>query len=122
MLLTLTTASSYVPLGIGNTLINGAIALLKVALIVLCFMHVSRANAAVRFAAGAALLFLFFLAFLSFGDFLTRPNHPAHWQAPIQPFSGTATRGAENPRVCGRRNLCCTDAQRLRIDAPRESL
>jgi cytochrome c oxidase subunit 4 len=88
MLLALTTASSYVPLGIGNTLINCAIALMKMALITLCFMHVRRADAAVRFAAGAALLFLFFLAFLSFGDFLTRPNHPAPWQAPTQPFSG----------------------------------
>lgn len=88
VLLTLTTASSYVPLGVGNTLINGAIAVMKVALIALCFMHLRRADTVVRLAAGAALLFLFFLAFLSFGDFLTRPHHPTPWQAPIQPASG----------------------------------
>jgi cytochrome c oxidase subunit IV len=87
VLLTLTTASSYVPLGIGNTLINGVIAVMKTALIASCFMHLGRANTAVRFAAGAALLFLFFLAFLSFGDFLTRPHHPAAWQAPAASHS-----------------------------------
>jgi caa(3)-type oxidase subunit IV len=82
VLLTLTTASSYLHLGIGNTLINGAFAVMKVALIAWCLMHLSRADAAVRFAAGAALLFLFFLAFLTFGDFLTRPHDPAPWRAP----------------------------------------
>jgi caa(3)-type oxidase subunit IV len=87
VLLTITTASAYLSLGIGNTLINGVIAVLKVALIALCFMHLRRADAAVRLAAGAALLFLFLLAFLSFGDFLTRPRHPAPWQAPAEPHS-----------------------------------
>jgi cytochrome c oxidase subunit IV len=84
ILLTLTTASAYLPLGIGNTLINGAVAVLKVALIGLYFMHLRQADAAVRLAAAAALLFLFFLAFLSFGDLLTRPRHPAPWQAPTE--------------------------------------
>jgi cytochrome c oxidase subunit 4 len=73
VLLALTTGSSYLPLGVGNTLINGAIAIMKVSLIAVYFMHLRRADAAVRLAAGAALLFLFFLTFLSFADLLTRP-------------------------------------------------
>jgi cytochrome c oxidase subunit 4 len=73
VLLALTTGSSYLPLGVGNTLINGMVAIMKVALIAVYFMHLRRADAVVRLAAGAALLFLFFLAFLSFADLLTRP-------------------------------------------------
>jgi hypothetical protein len=45
-------------------------------------MHLRRSDATVRLAAGAALLFLFFLAFLTFGDYLTRPMHPAPWRSP----------------------------------------
>ena len=71
-LLALTTGSAYLPLGIGNSLINIALAVVKAALIALFFMHLPRADAIVRLAAGAALLFLFLLAFLSFGDFITR--------------------------------------------------
>jgi caa(3)-type oxidase subunit IV len=72
LLLAATTASSYVPLGVGNTIVNGGIAVIKMGLIAIAFMHLNRSDAAVRLAAGAALLFLFFLAFLSFGDMLTR--------------------------------------------------
>lgn len=85
VLLGLTTASSYVALGIGNTLINFAIAVVKVGLIALFFMHLRRSDAAVRLAAAAAFLFLFFLAFLSFGDLLTRPVLHAPWTAPMEP-------------------------------------
>jgi cytochrome c oxidase subunit 4 len=84
VLLGLTTASSYVSLGIGNTLINFAIAVMKIGLIALFFMHLRRADAAVRLAAATAFLFLFFLAFLSFADLLTRPRLQAPWQAPAQ--------------------------------------
>lgn len=80
VLLALTTASSYVHLGVGNTLLNFVIAAIKLALIAVFFMHLARADAAVRLAAGAALLFLFFLAFLSFADFLTRSVLVAPWQ------------------------------------------
>jgi cytochrome c oxidase subunit 4 len=88
VLLALTTGSSYLHLGMANTLINFAIAAIKVGLIVVFFMHLARADAAVRLAAGMALLFLFLLAFLSFGDFLTRPFHPAPWRAPTETPSG----------------------------------
>jgi cytochrome c oxidase subunit 4 len=80
VLLALTTGSSYVHLGVGNTLLNLAIAAIKLALIAWFFMHLQRADAAVKLAAGAALLFLFFLAFLSFADLLTRSVLVAPWQ------------------------------------------
>ncbi len=78
----LTTASSYLDLGVGNGVANLVFAIMKVSLIALFYMHLRHATATVRLAAGAALLFLFFLAFLSFGDFLTRSRSPAPWQAP----------------------------------------
>ncbi|MFL6601702.1 MAG: cytochrome C oxidase subunit IV family protein [Steroidobacteraceae bacterium] len=90
-LLALTTASAYLHLGMGNTLINLGIAVVKIGLIALFFMHLRRSDAAVRLAAGAALLFLFFLAFLSFADFLTRPRNPAPWNAPAVTPAGGGT-------------------------------
>ena len=84
VLLACSTASSYVSLGIANTLINLAIAAVKVALIAVFFMHLRRSDVVVRLAAGVALLFLFFLAFLSFADLLTRHQEPAAWRAPVE--------------------------------------
>jgi cytochrome c oxidase subunit IV len=85
VLLGLTTASSYLSLGVGNTLINSAISVIKVGLIAFSFMHLRRSDNAVRLAAAAALLFLFFLAFLSFADLLTRHEvRPASWKAPAE--------------------------------------
>ena len=82
VLLALTTASSYASLGIGNSLINLVIAVMKVGLIVLFFMHLLRADAAVRLAAAATILFLFFMGFLIFADLLTRHPQQAPWQPP----------------------------------------
>lgn len=84
VLLALSTGSSYISLGMGNSLINLAIAAMKVALIAVFFMHLRHATVLIRLAAGAALLFLFFMAFLSFGDLLTRSSHPAAWRAPSE--------------------------------------
>jgi cytochrome c oxidase subunit IV len=88
-LLALTTASAYVDLGIGNTVLNLVIAAAKVALIAAFFMHLGRSDGAVHIAAAAALFFLFILAFLTFGDILSRPSHPAPWRAPVPEASGT---------------------------------
>ncbi|HEY7641515.1 MAG TPA: cytochrome C oxidase subunit IV family protein [Steroidobacteraceae bacterium] len=82
LLLALTTASAYVHLGLGNLLLNLGIAAIKVALIAAIFMHLVRSSVTVRLAASAALFFLFILAFLFFGDWLTRPSNPAPWRAP----------------------------------------
>lgn len=81
-LLGISAAGSFLNLGIGNLALSLTIAALKIALIAACFMHLRHADQAVRLAAGAALFFLVVLAFLSFGDFLTRPMHPAPWRAP----------------------------------------
>jgi cytochrome c oxidase subunit IV len=88
VLLALSTGSSYLHLGIANTLINMVIAAVKVGLIAVFFMHLRQADAAVRLAAGAALLFLFFLAFLSFADLLTRSFRAAPWQPPAETRGG----------------------------------
>jgi cytochrome c oxidase subunit 4 len=82
VLLAATTASAWIDLGAGNSIANLIIAGAKAALIALFFMHLRRSDATVRLAAGAALLFLFFLAFLTFDDYLTRPMHPAPWRSP----------------------------------------
>ena len=82
LLLAVTTASAYIHLGLGNLVLNLVIAAAKVALIAAVFMHLVRSSAAVRLASCAALFFLFILAFLFFGDWLTRPSNPAPWRAP----------------------------------------
>jgi cytochrome c oxidase subunit 4 len=81
-LLAITTASAYLDLGIGNTVLNLVIAAINVVLIAAFFMHLLRADAAVHVAAVAALFFLLILAFLTFGDILTRPTQPAPWRVP----------------------------------------
>jgi cytochrome c oxidase subunit IV len=88
VLLALTTGSSYLHLGMGNTVINFVIAVVKCGLIAVFFMHLGRADGAVRLAAGAALLFLFFLGFLSFSDWLTRSVRAAPWEAPAETVGG----------------------------------
>jgi cytochrome c oxidase subunit IV len=82
LLLAVTTASAYLNLGLGNLVVNLGVASLKVALIAAMFMHLTRSSVAVRLAAAAGLFFLFILAFLFFGDWLTRPSNPAPWRAP----------------------------------------
>lgn len=88
VLLGLTTASSYLSLGVGNTLINLLIAAMKIGLIACFFMHLLRADTAVRLTAAATLLFLFFMGFLVFGDLLTRHTLPAPWQKPVESPGG----------------------------------
>ena len=72
LLLGLTVGSAYVPLGIGNGLINYGVAVAKAALVVIFFMHLDRSRALVRLAATAGLFWLVFMFSLSLGDYLTR--------------------------------------------------
>jgi caa(3)-type oxidase subunit IV len=83
LLVAVTTASAYLSLGIGNTIVNFVIAAIKVLLIGAFFMHLRHADATTRLAASTALFLLLVLAFLSFGDFLTRSTQPAQWKAPL---------------------------------------
>jgi len=88
-LLALTTASAYIDLGPGNTVLNLVIAATKAVLIAVFFMQLVRSDGAVRVAAVAALFFLFILAFLSFSDILSRPERPAPWHEPARETAGT---------------------------------
>ena len=72
LLLALTVGSAYIPLGIGNGLINYGVAVAKAALVVIFFMHLDRSRALVRLAATAGLFWLVFMFSLSLGDYLTR--------------------------------------------------
>ena len=71
-LLALTAASSLLPMGAFNTVVNFAIACVKTALVLVFFMHIGRGDAAVRVAAAAGVLWLGFLVALSLVDFVAR--------------------------------------------------
>jgi len=77
VLLALTTASSYIPMGIFNTVANMGISCAKALLIALFFMHLRGASALLRIAAVTGLLWLALLFGLSWTDLGTRPSAPA---------------------------------------------
>jgi len=77
VLLALTTASSYIPMGALNTLANMGISCAKAILIALFFMHLRGAAALLRIAAVTGLLWLALLFGLSGTDFGTRTSAPA---------------------------------------------
>ena len=68
LLLGLTLASSYVPMGIWNTVANMAISCAKALLIAAFFMHLRQAGALVRLAAAVGLVWLALLFGLSWTD------------------------------------------------------
>jgi cytochrome c oxidase subunit 4 len=72
VLLAITAASAFVPLGWGNLAVNLAIAGAKTALIGLVFMRTARDNGLVRLLVGAVGLWLAILFALSFADYLSR--------------------------------------------------
>ena len=79
VLLALTAASSYIPMGPWNTVANMAISCAKGVLIALFFMHLREAAALLRIAAVTGLLWLALLFGLSWTDLATRPDAPAPW-------------------------------------------
>jgi cytochrome c oxidase subunit 4 len=94
LLLALSVGSAYIPLGVGNGLINYGVATAKAALVVIFFMHLDRARALVRLAALAGVFWLLFLFSLSFGDYLTRDwNGSATTLAPGKKELATHERG-----------------------------
>jgi len=82
LLLALTLASSYVPLGAWNTAINIAISCAKTALVALVFMNLKGSPALPRLAAVTGLAIFALLFGLSWTDFGTRSAAPAAWTAP----------------------------------------
>ena len=79
VLLALTCASSYMPMGAWNSVANIGISCVKAALIALFFMHLRHAGALLRIAAVTALLFLAVLFGLSSTDYGTRSLSRAPW-------------------------------------------
>ena len=80
--LALTCASSYVPMGEWNTVVNMGISCAKAVLIALFFMHLRGAGTLLRLAAIIGLLWLALLFGLSWTDYATRSVSPAPWLAP----------------------------------------
>ena len=79
VLLALTFASSYVPMGEWNTVANMAISCAKALLIAIFFMHLRHAGALLRIAAVTGILWLAILFGLSWSDYATRDISPAPW-------------------------------------------
>lgn len=79
ILLALTLASSYIPMGPWNTAANMGISCAKALLIALYFMHLRQAGALLRIAAVVGLLWLALLFGLSWSDMGTRSISPAPW-------------------------------------------
>jgi cytochrome c oxidase subunit 4 len=72
VLLAITAASAFLPLGWGNLAVNLAIAGGKTALIGLVFMRLAAGATLVRLVVGAMILWLAILFSLSFADYLSR--------------------------------------------------
>jgi cytochrome c oxidase subunit 4 len=86
LLLALTCASAYVPMGEWNTAVNMGISCAKALLIALFFMQLRHAGALVRVAALAGVIWLALLFGISWSDFGTRTISPAPWQASRSPM------------------------------------
>jgi cytochrome c oxidase subunit 4 len=82
ILLALTLASSYIPMGPWNTITNMGISCAKALLIAVFFMHLRSAGALLRIAAFTGLVFLAILFGLSWTDYATRSLSPAPWSDP----------------------------------------
>ena len=81
ILLALTCASAYVPMGPWNSVVNIGISCAKAILIAVFFMHLRSAGALLRIAAVTGVLWLGILFGLSSTDFATRSLSPAPWTA-----------------------------------------
>jgi cytochrome c oxidase subunit 4 len=82
VLLALTCASAYVPMGIWNTAANFAIAVIKALLVAAFFMHLAEGRPVHRVVGFAALFALALLLMLSYADYSTRARQNVPWQSP----------------------------------------
>ena len=71
-LLAITVASTFVPLGAGNSLVNLAVAVAKAALIGAMFMHLRRSGVLVSLAAVVLLFWIAMMYGMTLNDYLTR--------------------------------------------------
>jgi cytochrome c oxidase subunit IV len=72
LLLAITWSVGYLNLGPFNLIFALAIAITKALLVVLFFMHIKGSSPLLHLAAGAGLLWLLILIFLTLGDYITR--------------------------------------------------
>jgi cytochrome c oxidase subunit 4 len=80
LLLAITTASAFVPMGAWNALANLVIAAIKVGLIAAFFMHLDQAGGLVRMMAAIGVAMLLVFLSLSATDYARRVIQPAPWQ------------------------------------------
>lgn len=71
-LLALTVASTFVPMGVGNTLINLVVAAAKAGLIGVVFMHLRRSSILISLTVAALGLWLLILFGVTLIDYVTR--------------------------------------------------
>ena len=71
-LLAITVASTFVPLGAGNSLVNLAVAVAKAALIGGVFMHLRRSGMLVSLAVVVLLFWIAMMYGMTLNDYLTR--------------------------------------------------
>ena len=76
--------SAYLPLGPWNAVIGLAVAALKSAIVLCCFMRLTQGGPLPRLVAAAGVFMLALLAGLSSVDYATRAVEPAATQAPQQ--------------------------------------
>jgi cytochrome c oxidase subunit IV len=78
-LLFMSLGSAYVYMGPFNVVANLVIALCKMALVALFFMHLKRASPLIGIVSGVGLVWLLLMFGLSLADFLTRNTVPPPW-------------------------------------------
>jgi cytochrome c oxidase subunit 4 len=83
VLLGLSFGSAWLPMGTWNSAINLGIAVAKIGLVAVFFMHLGRSGGLIRIVAAAALFTLALLFLISGTDYATRKIFPAPWQAPV---------------------------------------
>jgi len=82
ILLCISAASAWVPLGWVNSAISLAIAVIKALLVLVVFMRLRRAHSLVRLAAATGLCTLVLLFTLAGADYATRTEVRSPWQDP----------------------------------------
>lgn len=83
LLLALTVAAAYWPLGTFNTVVALIIATVKTLIVAAIFMELRESRGLLIPFAGAGLFWLAILLWLAFTDYTTRPNFPPSLLPPV---------------------------------------
>ncbi len=85
VLLAITCASAFVPMGVWNGVVNMGVAAVKALLVALFFMHLADGPRVHRAVIVAALFTLALLLSLSQTDYAVRDRHAAPWESTASP-------------------------------------